>query len=98
MKTNTRYFYTIILSVVGICAIKQIYYYMQKGTDLDMNLKDYVLIGGLSGIFVTNLSLGLSYISNGAFYGMFYGMFYNLLLKYFVNRRVRKAEKIGIIL
>lgn len=98
MKTNTRIFYTIITSTIAVAAIKQLYFYVTKNKELDMFWKDYILIGGTSGLVVSQISLGGIFTLYGGAIGMFYGYFYSKMAKLFINRRIRNAEKIGLSL
>ena len=63
-----------------------------------MKINDYLIIGGISGVFVSQISLGGIYTLYGGLIGMFYGTFYCMMVKYFVQRRKGYAEKIGITL
>ncbi len=98
MKSNTRYFYTIMSSVIGMCMIKNLYFYLRRAKELDANINDFAFIGTVSGVYVASLSFGLYYMMYGGMFGMIYGIVYQMLLRYFVNRRKKKAAKIGILL
>jgi hypothetical protein len=83
-------------SVIGICLIKNFYFHQRGAKELDANINDFAFIGTASGFYVTSLSFGLNYILYGGILGMIYGVIYQMLLRFFVNRRKRKAESIGI--
>ena len=98
MKTNTRILFTIFTSTVAVAAIKQLYFYITKHKELDMYWKDYVIIGGSSGLVVSQIALGGVFTIYGGVIGMFYGYFYSRMAKSFINRRIKNAEKIGLSL
>lgn len=83
-------------SVIGVCLIKNFYFHQRGAKELDANIKDLAFIGTASGLYVTSLSFGLNYTLYGGILGMIYGVLYQILLRYFVNRRKKKAENIGI--
>lgn len=85
-----------MIGVLGISAIKFMYFYLTHKNELEMQSKDFLIIGSISGVFLANLSLGLNYIPYGLGLGLFYGLFYNLITNHFVVKRKRRAEQIGI--
>jgi hypothetical protein len=98
MRPNTRYLFTIMSGFVGVFIIKQSYYYFRNRKELDLNIIDFLSIGGLSGIYISCLacSYNLKFLSLGLFFGLYYGLFYNFCTKFFVNRKKNRAAKIGI--
>ena len=98
MKYNTRYFYTIFGTIIGIWSLKYFYFYIFGKRELDFEYQDYASIGGLSGIFLTNffLPLTLKTILISASIGAFYGLTYNSIMIYTINKNKRNAEKLGI--
>jgi hypothetical protein len=98
MKTNIRNFYSIIIPVVGLAAIKNIYTYYRNINDLELRQDDYFFIGIFSGILFSQTILGTNFLLYGLVIGGMYGHFYYVMLNYFINKRRKKAEKIGILL
>jgi hypothetical protein len=98
MKTNTRILFTIITSTVAVAAIKQLYFYITKHKELDMYWRDYLIIGGSSGLLISQITFGGIFIIYGGVIGMFYGYFYSKMARFFINRRIKNAEKIGLSL
>jgi hypothetical protein len=99
MKTNTRILYTILLSTIGISAIKYAYFYSKGRSEMDLKFEDYSIIGASSGAFISQVAIGgLNYLLLFASMGLFYGLFYCSLQRYFVKRKTKLAEKIGITL
>lgn len=98
MKYNTRYFYTICGSVIGIWSIKYFYFYLQGKNELDFKYEDYAKIGAISGIFLANffVPLNLKNIFISSSIGLTYALFYNFLMIFIVNKNKRNAEKLGI--
>src|SRR4051812_25196911 len=100
MRTNTRYLYTIVTGVIGIWSVKHMYYFFTQRKELDMLFKDFAVVGGLCGIFITMLVFRIDFkmLFLGGACGFFYGAFYGTMMRFFVNKRKKKAEKIGIYL
>lgn len=98
MKTNTRYVYSIFVSVIGIWSLKYLYYYLVKRNELYLYLRDYMSIGSLSGMFTFFILYGFRYryLLNGILIGGLYGFVYNKLIIYFSKVKQNRAEKIGI--
>jgi hypothetical protein len=98
MKYNTRYFYTIFGSVIGVWSLKYFYFYLQGKNELDFKYPDYAQIGALCGVYLANffVSLNIRNIIISASVGATYGLFYKILMTYIVYKNKRNAEKIGI--
>jgi hypothetical protein len=98
MRFNTRYFYTILFSGIGIWSIKYLYFNIRKKNELDFNNEDYFLIGGFSGIFFANffILLNLRNLISSFSLGGLYGLIYKFIMIYIINKNKRNAEKIGI--
>lgn len=98
MKYNTRYFYTIFGSVIGVWSIKYFYFYLQTKKELDFHYEDYAKVGAACGIFLANFFVPMNFrnLIFSAALGLSYGLFYNFLMNYIVNKNKRNAEKLGI--
>ena len=100
MKSNMRYFYSIFAGVIGIWAIKHLFFVINNKKELDLSLNDFALVGSISGFYLSNLifSNSFKYSLVGTFIGLFYGILYVKCIKYFVNKKIKKAKKLGISL
>jgi hypothetical protein len=87
-----------MLSVLGLAAIKNLYIYFRNVNELALKAQDYFLIGFFSGIFLTQIILGSNFLLYGSVIGGVYGYFYSLMINYFIKKRRKRAEKLGIIL
>ena len=98
MRFNTRYFYTILFSGIGIWSIKYFYFHLRKRNEMDFNTEDYFLVGGISGVYLANffISFNLRKLIAAFSLGGIYGLIYKFLMLYIVNKNKRNAEKIGI--
>ena len=96
MKTNTRIFYTIFLGTFGLAVIKNLYFYLRNKNEMEINKLDFMTVGALGGVYLGQISLGGVYVLFLGSIGIFYGYIYASLINFFVNRRRRRAEKIGI--
>jgi hypothetical protein len=88
-----------MLSTIGVAAIKHMYFYLRHRNEMDLNLEDYSIIGASSGAFFSQVALGgMNYLLIGASIGVCYGLFYCAVERFFVYRKKKLAEKIGITL
>ncbi len=87
-----------MVSVLGLSTIKSFYVYYSNKNELELEGRDYFIIGGLSGLFMTQIVLGPKYLLHGSLMGGIYGFFYFFMVDYFVKKKKAKAEKIGLVL
>jgi hypothetical protein len=97
MKTNTRYLFSILCGIIGIWTIKHFYFYLVNRKELDLVLLDYIKVGIVSSVFLNYLIFGKTqYLGRLLALGIGYSIFYNRLISYYKNRKVYRAEKLGI--
>lgn len=92
MKTDTRYFYSFLFSVLGVSMIKHVYFTYHNRNELNLVPYDLICIGGLSGMFASYIFLGYKYFGYGLIAGLFYGSFNYICLYYAVNRKKLKQR------
>lgn len=96
MKTNTRIFYSIMMTALGVSAIKNIYIYYLDKNELSLDTYDYSIIGAICGLYTGQILLGSRFLLVSLFMGTIYGISYSLMISFMVKRRREKAKKLGI--
>lgn len=88
-----------MLSTIGVAAIKYMYFYFSRRSEMDLKFEDYSIIGASCGALIFQVGIGgVNYLLLSALMGLCYGVFYCSVLRFFVNRKKKLAEKIGITL